>query len=90
MLVGNEVIIHLNYKHQRLGVGGRMGRTHATPQKASFAARSVREVSIDSMFLNLFRARLLEVSGVLEVYDVLAGLVLNRYFALSQLVFEWS
>ena len=67
-----------------------MGRTHAAAENTLFAQGSVREVPVDSMFLNCFRARLLGASCVLEVYDVLAGLVLKHYFALSQLVFEWS
>ena len=67
-----------------------MGRAHATAENTLFALGSEWEVPVDSVFLNFFRARLLGASCVLEVYDVLAGLVLNRYFALSQFVFEWS
>ena len=67
-----------------------MGRTYATAENTLFAPGSVRKVPVDFVFLNFFRARLLGASCVLEVYDVLDGLVLNRYFALRQLVFEWS
>ena len=64
--------------------------TQATAENTLLAPGSEREVPVDSVFLNFFNARLIRASCVLEVYDVLAGLVLNRYFALSQLVFEWS
>ena len=62
--------------------------TKAAAKNTLFAPGSEREVPVDSMFHNLLSARLIGAGCVLEVYDVLAGLVLNHYFALSQLVFE--
>ena len=64
--------------------------TQAAAENTLFAPGSEREVPVDSVFLNFFNARLIRASCVLEVYDVLTGLVLNRYFDVSQLVFEWS
>ena len=64
--------------------------TQAAAKNTWFALGSEREVPIDTVFPNLFSARLIGPGCVLEIYDVLAGLVLNHYFALSQLVFEWS
>ena len=67
-----------------------MGRTQATAENILFAPGSVREMPVDSVFLICFRARLLRASCVLEIYDVLARLVIDCYFALGQIVFEWS